>query len=278
MKEKFILIIKGFIVGVGKIIPGVSGAMLAITLGIYDKCIYAISNFTKNIKNNLNLLFFIGIGIILSVGLFSNMVIYLLDSSYFITMCFFIGLIIGGVPKLYNESKVNVKNKKNIGFIIISFLIILVINYINPEYVIKTNANFITLISIGILEAFAMVVPGISGTALLMLIGYYDMVLIRFSRILNIFNLYETISFFLPFGIGLLIGILIVSKLINFCFRVYKNETYCIIFGLLFSSIFILIIKMFEQIPSVYEIVIGILLSIMGYFVSNFLDKKFTNK
>ena len=190
MKEKFILIIKGFIVGVGKIIPGVSGAMLAITLGIYDKCIYAISNFTKNIKNNLYLLFFIGIGIILSVGLFSNMVIYLLDSSYFITMCFFIGLIIGGVPKLYNESKVNVKNKKNIGLIIISFLIILVINYINPEYVIKTNANFITLISIGILEAFAMVVPGISGTALLMLIGYYDMVLIRFREIFKIFIFY----------------------------------------------------------------------------------------
>ena len=79
MKEKLILILKGIIVGLGKIIPGVSGAMLAITLDIYDKCIEAISNFTKKIKENIYFLGYIGIGIILSVGLFSNVVIYLSD-------------------------------------------------------------------------------------------------------------------------------------------------------------------------------------------------------
>lgn len=278
MKEKIILIFKGIIVGLGKIIPGVSGAMLAITLGIYDKCISAISNFTKNLKDNIYLLFYICLGIVISVGLFSNIVRYSLNKYYFITMFLFIGLIVGGIPKLYKESKVDVKNLKNILLIFLCFLIIIIINYINPEHIIKMHANFITLIGIGFLEAFAMVIPGISGTALLMMIGYYDLVILRFSQIFNIMSIFETVTFFLPFGLGMILGVVIMSKIINYCFKKHYNQTYCIIFGLIFSSIYILFLDAFETILNIKDIFIGIIFLIIGYIISYILESTLNNK
>lgn len=272
MKEKIILILKGFIVGLGKVIPGVSGAMLAITLGIYDKCIEAISNFTKRVKDNILLLFYIGIGLIMSIGLFSNMVIYLLNNHYFLTMCFFIGLIIGGLPKMYSESKVKIKNIKNIAFIIITFFIMVLVTSVNANYTIKMEANFISLIGLGFLEAFAMVVPGISGTALLMLVGYYDLVILRFSQILNIMTLFETIEFFIPFGLGMLLGVLIISKIINYFFKVHPIETYCIIFGLILSSIYMMFNIIIKVDFSLYNLLIGCIFIIIGGFVSYILE------
>lgn len=278
MKEKIILIFKGIIVGLGKIIPGVSGAMLAITLGIYDKCISAISNFTKNLKDNMNLLFYIGIGLILSIGLFSNLVIFLLNKYYFITMCFFIGLIIGGLPKLYIESKVNVKKISNIIIIALSFTIIILLNSINSTHTVKMESSFMSLIGIGFLESFAMIVPGISGTALLMLVGYYDLVILRFSQIFNIMSIFETIKFFIPFGLGMLIGVFIMSKIINVCFKKYSIQTYCVIFGLILSSIYILLIDVLNLISNFKLLFISILFIAIGSLISYILDYTMSNK
>jgi len=277
MKEKIQLILKGFIVGIGKIIPGVSGAMIAISLGIYDKCIYAISNFTKNVKNNFFLLFFIGIGICASIGIFSNLVIFLINNYYFLTTFFFIGLIIGGVPNLYKESKVDVKNIKNIIIIIISFLMILFFNYINPSHITKLDANFFMLILIGFLEAFAMIVPGISGTLLLMIMGYYDFVILKFSLVLNLFNIPMLIHFFLPFGIGLIIGIIFFSKLIGYCLRKYKTVTYCVIFGFVLSSIFIMLLNIIKVSQNFFDIIAGMISILLGYFITYVLDLKLSN-
>ena len=274
MKEKIILVLKGFIVGLGKIIPGVSGAMLAITLGIYDKCIDAISNFTKNIKNNINLLFFVCLGIVISIGICSNIVIFLLNNYYFITICLFIGLMLGGIPKLYKDSKVDVKNLKNIILIIITFLIIILINIINPNHMVKMNANFLILIALGFLEAFAMVIPGISGTALLMMIGYYDLVILRFSQIFNIAALFDTIEFFIPFGLGMLLGVIIMSKIINYCFKHYPIKTYCIIFGLILSSIIILL----SNLISFNNFFLGLIFIIIGFLISYFLEYTIKSK
>ncbi len=270
MKQNIILVLKGIIVGIGKIFPGVSGAVLAMSLGIYDKCVKAIGNFTKDIKNNINLLFYVGIGIVISVGIFSNIVIYLLDKYYLLTIYFFTGLIIGGLPKMYIDSKINVKAKSNLLLILISFIIILLLNNLNTINVIKDSANFITLIIIGFIESFAMIVPGVSGTALLMILGYYHLVILRFSTMFNIMNLFETIDFFIPFGIGMVIGAIVMSKLINFCLTNYKDKTYCIIFGLIFASIIILLGNI--TITNLVEFILGVIFLIFGLIISLMLN------
>ena len=101
--NNIILIIKGLIIGFAKIIPGVSGAILAISMGVYDKGINAITCFFKDIKENSRFLFFIGIGIFISMIIGSNIVYYLLDNYYLITMLFFLGLIFGSTPKIFNK-------------------------------------------------------------------------------------------------------------------------------------------------------------------------------
>ena len=278
MKEKLVLILKGIIVGLGKIIPGVSGAMLAITLDIYDKCIETISNFTKKIKENIYFLGYIGIGIILSIGIFSNVVIYLLDNYFFVTMCLFIGLIVGGFPKIYRESQINVKKWQHILLVLLSFLLIIFMNNMNPEHVVKTEAKFFTLILIGFVEAFAMIVPGISGTALLILLGYYEMVMFRFSQIFNIMDLLGTIKFFIPFGLGMLIGVLVMSKLINHCFKKFREQTYSVIIGLIISSIYILFFDTIKTITGISQIFIGLVLTFVGMVITYSLDYKFKSK
>ena len=89
---------RGFIIGIGKIIPGVSGAMLATIMGIYDRSIYYLVNFSQNKKNAIKYLFPIVIGIIIAIIFFSKVIDYALNKYYLMTMLFFVGLIIGGVP------------------------------------------------------------------------------------------------------------------------------------------------------------------------------------
>ena len=125
MKEKLILILKGIIIGAGKIIPGVSGGMLAITLNVYDRAIKSISNFFKNVKENFTFLFTLGIGILLSILSVSKLIEYTLDNYYLPTMLLFIGMIIGGIPSIVNEAKQE-KSLKNIIIMLIPFILIFI--------------------------------------------------------------------------------------------------------------------------------------------------------
>ena len=125
---------KGFIIGIGKIIPGVSGAMLAISMGIYDKALNYISNFRENKKESIKYLFPISLGIILSIIFFSKIISISLNNFYLITMLFFVGLIIGGIPSITCKVK-----KQDYFIVIISFIIffLLSISNINNIYIVN---------------------------------------------------------------------------------------------------------------------------------------------
>ena len=129
---------KGFIVGIGKIIPGVSGAMLAISMGIYDKALNYICSFNSNKKESIKYLFPIGLGIILSIIFFSRIISLFLDRFYLITMLFFVGLIIGGVPMIVCGVK-----KKDYYISIISFIIFFLISIFNLDNVYVNSGGII---------------------------------------------------------------------------------------------------------------------------------------
>ena len=118
MKENIVLGIKGFVIGLANIIPGVSGGTLAITLGIYEKLIGVLTHFFKNWKENLKFLIPIGIGAVLSLLVFSNIIGYALEHYPVPTTLLFMGLILGGVPILLRK----VKDKKSISNFLIFIL------------------------------------------------------------------------------------------------------------------------------------------------------------
>lgn len=194
------LIIKGMIIGLGKIIPGVSGSMLAISLGVYEELIESLNNILKFTKLNIKFLIKIIVGILISIIFFSNIINNLLNRYYFITMLFFVGLIIGG----FTDIKGNISSK-NSKVIIISFLIALILGIIglNNDVNIKSSTLFfIYFLFIGIVDAFNTVIPGISGTATLMMLGAYRILINSFSTMFNFNNLSENSLILIPFFIG----------------------------------------------------------------------------
>lgn len=256
---------KGFIVGIGKIIPGVSGAMLAISMGIYDKSLNYICNFRNNKKESIKYLFPICLGIVLSIIFFSKIISLSLNSFYLITMLFFIGLIIGGVPSVVDKVK-----RKDYYIVIISFIIFFLISIsnVNNVYVINNNfLDFIIFFISGILEAIGTVVPGVSGTALLMVMGTYN-------TIINSIGNFDNIKILIPFAIGFTIGIIIVIKVINYLFRKCKCKVYAFVLGILLSSIVLLIIQSFKDSFKIIHLIIGLIFMIIGIFISGKLEEK----
>lgn len=261
------LILKGFIIGIGKIIPGVSGAMLAITLGVYDKAILAITDFTSDKKKNFKLLLLLGIGIISSIIVFSKIINYFYNNHYIPTMLFFMGLIIGGIPGLINKTSYNYKN---IIITSMSFLIVTILSFsfINNTYMLKGNfVDYIILFIGGITEAFSSIVPGISGTALFMVMGIYNIVIEMLANLTNVFYVIDNFLLIVFFIIGLLLGVILISILVKWLFSKYSSKTYSAILGFCLSNVVILFLKIITYSPSLFGYLIGIPLSLIGYFI-----------
>jgi len=276
MKEMLILFLKGLIIGAGQIIPGVSGGMLAITFGLYEKGINAISNFWKNIKENIRFLLPLGLGILFSILMTSKIIKYFLATHYLPTMLLFIGLIIGGVPSILTKIKKPYK-KNNFIVLILIFLLVTFLslfkgnnNIIINDFSIFTN---ISLFFVGIIYAATMVIPGVSGTAIMMLIGYYDLVLAIISNFTNINYISNNFNLILPIGIGFIFGLLVITKLMDYLLKKHEIITYYGIIGLVLSSIFVMFTKTFNNVYSVIQIIVGLLLLVVGYFISRKLDK-----
>lgn len=277
MKENIKLILKGFVIGLGKIIPGVSGAMLAITMGVYETGLKAISNLSKEFKKHFKFLLFLGIGIILAIILGSKVVVYCLNKFYLPTMLLFIGMIMGGIKPLFKEikgSKIEIKNIIISLIVVITLLIISSLDFGQDKVnYVKDFASFFTFFLGGVLDAAATVIPGISGTALLMILGYYNVIMTSFSDVLNISNLSNNMFVLAPFCLGTVFGAYVIAKIMNYFFTHYKVTTYYAIIGFACVSIVILIGQTFGKIYGFLEIIISLLLLVIGYFVAQKLDK-----
>lgn len=219
------LFIKGFIIGLGKIIPGVSGSLLAIRLNVYEDMIYSINNLFSDFRKNILFLTKLALGILLAIILGSHIIMYFLEHYYFITIVVFLLLIVSGIPMVLKE--VNSYYLSLISLLLYISLLFL------PQLSLFNNYYFM-----GFLEAFTTIVPGISGTALFMSFGLYDELLALFS---NIYLL--EFNKLIPFGIGLLLGGLILIRFIAQCFKKYRGKTYSVILGLLVGSIISMLIK-----------------------------------
>ena len=199
MKDVIILFIKGFFVGVAKILPGISGSFLAISLGIYEKSIIAIRYFFNDVKNNFKFLFPILIGVLIALVYTSKLVLYLFDNYYFITMVIFIILIL---------KQIKINNQK---YFFISFILGLSLLFIDSNQVVLNSP--LKLILVGIIDAFSMVIPGLSGTFLMMILGVYDKFIYTISDLTNLNHLVININILIPILIGDFIGILVSVRL-----------------------------------------------------------------
>lgn len=283
MKDTIILMIKGFIMGIANIIPGVSGGTLALTLGIYENFIQAISHFFSKIKENIKFLLPIVIGIGLAILSMSRVIDYSYEHFPIPTTMFFMGLVIGGVPLLLKKIKGKKECKKISSYVIvaITFSIVLLLAFSEQLFDVSLKANltnmnvlgYITLFLVGVVAAATMVIPGVSGSLVLMLLGYYYPILKVIKSLTKFQDLGSNIVVALIFGAGILVGIVAISKLIEYLLEKFETKTYFGVIGFILASIIAIPIATMNNVSnlifSIPQVIIGIIMLVIGMFVGN---------
>lgn len=271
--DVMILFIKGFIIGIGKIIPGVSGALLAINFKVYERAIEAVVNFFDDWKKNLLFITKLGSGIILSIVLCSNGIMYLLNNYRFITMMFFVGLICGGT---YNYATGIKCNYSDVLFMILFIVMLFIISYGNIFNSYEITHGFMDNVVFfigGVIEVMSSIIPGISGTAIHLILGIYDSILMMISKIFDFQYVIMNINLYISYGIGMMVSFIICMIGINYLLKRYPVIFSKIILGLCIYSILMLVIFTFSLKITILNFVLGIMLLIVGLLIGCLLDK-----
>jgi len=265
--NQLLLFLKGICVGVGKIIPGVSGSLIAVLLNIYEEAIYAINHLRDDFQKQISFLIPIGCGVVVAAIFFSNILLFFLNHFYLYTMFFFVGLILGTVPSFRKEFSFSSK-RDFLVFLLFFFLpfVIPSCRFLHTFVPSHSGISYLIIFGLGFLDAATMVIPGISGTAIYLMIGCYSFVLALFS------NPLEEISWTILFGMGLILGVFLVSRLVEFCFKRNRNRFFLAIYGLLWSSICYLFLSVIFQVTlQNFALVVGILF--VGFLLSRSCSK-----
>ena len=287
MKDNLVLVVKGFIMGIANIIPGVSGGTLALILGIYEDFIGAISHFFSNFKKNICFLAPIAIGILLAIASLSRVIDYSYKHYPIPTSLFFVGLVIGGIPMLYSKVKGKKEVKQASSYLIFLLTFALVIFMACSSLIfgegLKVSlsnmgfVNYLLLFLVGVIAAATMVIPGVSGSLVLMLLGYYYPVIAVIKEFTSLKNIGSNILILGVFGVGVLLGIVLISKLIEFLFNKYEAKTYFGVLGFIIASIIAIPISTMLNIKvsfDIIQILIGIIFLVFGYTISYKLGEK----
>lgn len=272
--DKFLLIIKGIVMGLANVIPGVSGGTLAIILGIYDKLIDAISSIIKKFKENFVFLILVLIGMGIGIILGAKVVDFGLSKFPLATILLFVGMIIGGIPLLFKKINTSLKSFSNYIIFIIIFVAFLLYSLFAKEHTISVQNiewyHYLIFFLVGIVGAATMLMPGISGSLTLMAMGYYDLIVRDcVKNILDFDHLVFHLQVLIPFGIGCIFGLVIVAKLINYLLKHFEVKTYFAIFGFIFASLIIIFTNNLTNYNfNVIEFIIGIILLFIGFSFS----------
>lgn len=204
-----------------------------VLFGLYEKLVNSVLNFFKDIKKNFNFLFPLGLGVFVGVFLFGNILKFLFDRYYMPTSFAFIGLILGSIPLVIKQANINKVNFLHILCMIVtlSFSLYLVALEGNITNSLTFNSNSFLIIA-GIITSAGIVIPGVSKTVILMLLGIYE---IYISAIASL-----NLSVLIPIGIGFIIGGFLFLVLINFLFKIAKSYIYFAIVGFVLGSIFVI--------------------------------------
>lgn len=240
-------ILKGMVIGIANIIPGVSGGTMMVSMNIYDKLIHCITHLFSEFKKSVGFLLTIAIGMGIAIIASSFCLEELFAKVPIQTNLAFIGLIIGGLPAICKNVK---GNKVKVGHIIAGLIFFVVVVGLAAMGETEGNAadlsfnliNMIKLFGVGLVAAGTMVIPGVSGSMMLMLMGYYQPVLGAITDFISalvafdVNGIMQGFGVLVPFGIGVVVGIFAIAKLIEIIFSKFPLYAYWAIIGLIVAS------------------------------------------
>lgn len=245
------LLLKGFLIGIAFVIPGLSGGTMAVYLGVYQPLLEAIGSVFKQFRKSLAILLPVGIGLLLSIVLFAGLIGWLLSVHSFGTLFFFLGLMLGGMKKII--APIDWKKTHWIGYVASGLAFLLVLGLFlgktlaaaEPISFLRLNAgNLVLVFFLGMAAATTMIVPGVSGSALLVVLGYYTAIVTNVVG--NLFDftvLPYNLAIVACFGLGGVTGIYLVSKWLNRMLIRHESESMLVILGFLIASVFVLFLE-----------------------------------
>jgi len=291
-------IIKGFFIGVALVVPGLSAATFAVVTGLYEKIIFAVNNIRRQFKTSMLLLLPIGIGAVIGILASANAVIGLMEDFPLQSYSFFIGLVLGSIPTIYKKIKPEIKVAFNYIFTFVCFIVISALAFIVPSdevvaiHVIEDVGQFITISSSGLIAAFMLAVPGVSGSLIVILLGQYGTVYGAISNFADVIfmlirgeegALYLGLSsgfILLAFGIGCLIGLAAAAKVIGYLIERVEVKVYFAVMGLVLGAVvtlfYIGVADFFTYLgPHIaLNILLLVIFAALGYICTKFMSRK----
>lgn len=288
-------ILCGILMGIANIIPGVSGGTMAVSMGIYDRIIGSITNLFKQFKKSVMTLLPYGIGMIVAIIGLSYFIETFFEKYPLQTGSLFVGLILGGVPILINKVSKNPSTgskSKTHGFdaisvvlFIIFFALIILLQIFGSDKEAKITLSvsviqMVKLFVIGVIASATMVIPGVSGSMILLILGYYNPIIETINSTIkalspwNFDTILHNVAILAPFGIGVLVGIFAIAKLIEFLLSRYEKRTYFAILGLVLASPFAIYMGIGVGVITVASIIVSVLTFAIGFTIAYFLGRE----
>lgn len=251
-------ILKGAVIGIANIIPGVSGGTMAVAMGIYDTLIHALTHLFKEFKKSVMILVPILLGAAIGIVGLSFLIEKMFNWIPMQTNLLFIGLILGGLPAMIAKVKAEMDKSESIrpGHIIVCILFFVIVVAGAALGSVEGKSadlsmsflNIVKLFGVGVIASATMVIPGVSGSMMLMLMGYYNPIIEtvnNFIRSLIAFDMDGILAGFCvlcPAGIGVVLGIFLIAKIIEIVFEKFPLYAYWAIIGLIVASPFAIVL------------------------------------
>ena len=270
----------GVLIGVASIAPGLSGGTIAIALGFYEDLINSVANLLKHFKKNFLFLFPFGLGAMVSIAALSVVINYFFINFPLPTNTLFIGFIIGTLPFIYRKIRQNLGEQSKMSvshFLTMAVFFVIVLLPIFLKGKSGTSAELsaeplalILLVGIGMIAATTLVVPGLSGTMILTSLGYYKpLLLIASTFVTAVVTLdwntaIHQVLFIAPLGVGVIIGVFLMAKLISLLFRKIPAHVYSAIAGLIIATPIVMLADISLDVFSAGNIIISVITLFIG--------------
>lgn len=285
-------ILCGILIGIANIIPGVSGGTMAVSMGIYDKIIGSITNLFKQFKKSVITLFPYAIGMVAAIIGLSYFIETFFENYPLQTSSLFVGLILGGVPILIKKVKNPSAGGKSRRFDVLDmvlflafFALIILLQVFGSGKEAKITLTvsvfqMLKLFIIGVIASATMVIPGVSGSMVLLILGYYNPIIETINstiRALSPFDfntILHNFGILIPFGIGVLVGIFAIAKIIEFLLSRYEKRTYYAILGLVTASPFAIYMGIGMGIITVASVIVSVITFVIGFVIAYYLGRE----
>lgn len=269
-KDNYVIIfLKGFLIGLGIIFP-ISASVLALVMGVYKRILNIVNNFKSEFKKEWKFILALGLGICLSALVSCLLIGFTYEKYPVATLLFFVGLIAGGLPVVTNKIK-NKFNLKNAFWLVVGFLALLSLSIFgvsNEATISSSTRDLIIIFFVGMTAAGTMIIPGVSGSAILVTLGYYKPMLDVIKNLVKFNSLNTNIIIAGIFILGMILGIIIVSKLMDYFLNKHETKSFFAITGFVVASIVNLIVMILGYKIKLLELIIGLVLGSIGFILS----------